>query len=378
MSSMLRHEAIARKDRDLNERSKFPELIAALGERVVTPAKQNAATRSAADVKSIAGLVRTGLEQELELLKDPSKLQGAIADLNQAKEKLDHLRGPGARWATLLGDRVGDVSSRVNHDFRGVMRDAMRQMDERIETLKTGAEWDGVVRDLQTIVADGVTQAFVSVEEGRVAIRAEIADLLQDETLDLATARSGRVDAADVRELWHDKSLDEASRKGAKGFQIGLTGLRGAQGGMVMFGMLGNFLPTTAATLLAANPVLLGAGALFGSVQLLEDRKRRVAMRRQSARQQVRQFVDDVQFELGDQLTGAIRDLQRDLRDEFTTRITELQRTFTETAQRAQETAKTTQDQQQQRGQQLQQQLQVLGKIEQIAAAGAGAGASAT
>ena len=60
----------------------------------------------------------------------------------------------------------------------------------------------------------------------------------------------------------------------------GLTGLRGAQGGVMMFGMMGQFLPTAAATLVASNPVLLGAGALFGGMQLVEDRKRKVTMRR--------------------------------------------------------------------------------------------------
>jgi len=95
--------------------------------------------------------------------------------------------------------------------------------------------------------------------------------------------------------------------------------------------------------------------------------KRRVTMRRQTARQQVRTFVDDVQFEVTDQLTALIRDVQRSLRDEFTERLTELQRTYTETAQRAQESAKSTQEQQQKRAGELKQQLELLGKIEAVA-----------
>ncbi len=136
-----------------------------------------------------------------------------------------------------------------------------------------------------------------------------------------------------------------------------------------MFGMLGNFLPAAAATLIASNPVLLGAGALFGGMQLMDDRKRKVTMRRQAARQQVRQFIDDVQFEVGDQLTATIRDLQRSLRDDFSERLGELQRTYTETAQRAQQSAQQTQEHQKQRAAELQQQLQLLAKIEQVAGA---------
>ncbi len=372
LSSMLRHEALIRKDRNLNELSKFPELVTSIGERVVEPAKANAATRSAGDIRAISGLVRTGLEQERDLLADPSRLKEAIADLNAAKQQLEHLRGPGARWATLLADRVGDVSSRVTHDFRGIMRSTLRDMDGRIETLTKGDEWDDVVRDLQTVVADGVTEAFVAVEQARLAIRAEIAAHLRDEHLALPTGRGSKVEAMDVRELWQDKALDNEAKGGKFAFKQGLTGVKGAQGGVMMFGMMGSFLPTTAATLIASNPVLLGAGMLFGGMQLMEDRKRRVTMRRQTARQQVRTFVDDVQFEVTDQLTALIRDVQRSLRDEFTERLTELQRTYTETAQRAQESAKSTQEEQQKRSGELKQQLELLGKIEAVANSVAG------
>ena len=106
----------------------------------------------------------------------------------------------------------------------------------------------------------------------------------------------------------------------------------------MMFGMLGNFLPGAAATLLASNPVLLGAGALFGGLQLRDERKRKVVQLRQAARQQVRQFLDDVQFEVGNEITNMVREVQRSLRDEFTDRLAELQRTATEAASRAQAT----------------------------------------
>jgi hypothetical protein len=178
---------------------------------------------------------------------------------------------------------------------------------------------------------------------------------------------------ADVRELWQDKALDSEGTGRKAALKQGLTGLRGAQGGVVMFGMLGNFLPGTVATLIASNPVMLGAGAVFGGMQLLEDRKRRVTMRRQNARQQMRQFIDDVQFEVTDQLTALIRDVQRQLRDEFSERLTELQRTYTATAQRAQETAKSTQEEQQRRSAELKQQIDALAKLDQLAASAAGA-----
>ena len=225
--------------------------------------------------------------------------------------------------------------------------------------LKKGDEWDEVTRTLQTRVADEVTRAFVAVEQGERSIRAEAIELLAEEQLDLgATRTSAR--PFDVTALWRDKSLDGDEKGFKANFKTGLTGVRGAQGGVMMFGMMGSFLPGAAAVMIASNPVLLGAGALFGGMQIVEDRKRKVAQRRQSARQQVRQFIDDVQFEVTDKLTGLIRQAHRELRDSLTTRLTELQRTYTSAAQRAQADAKQTQEQLATRRAGLDQQLATL------------------
>jgi hypothetical protein len=374
VSSVLRAEALARRDRSLNELSRFPVLIDALGARVVEPAKEMAEDRSKSDIRGITGLVRGALEDEKQLLADPSKAKAAMADLQRATERLEHLRGPGAKWSVVVGDRVADLSNDVSYQFRSGMRTISRVMDDLVENLKTGGEWDEMVRQMQAQVADEVTRVFVGIEEGRGSIRAEVAALLQDEHLGLATARGRHDDVIDVGELWQGKALDETGRKQA--IMSGLTGLRGAQGGVVMFGMMGQFLPAVAATIVASNPVLLGAGALFGGLQVSEDRKRKVAARRQSARQQVRQFMDDVQFEVTNEMTKLLRDLQRDMRDEFGDRLAELQRTYAETAQRAQKIAAQTQEQSKKRSAEIEAATAVLAKV--AALAGPPAGAPAT
>jgi Skp family chaperone for outer membrane proteins len=227
---------------------------------------------------------------------------------------------------------------------------------------------------MQAQVADEVTEVFVTLEQGRANVHAEVVDLLQDEHLLLPTVQGHPQDVVDVAELWQGKALDDGGSRKQK-LMGGLTGLRGAQGGVVMFGMMGQFLPAAAATLMASNPVLLGAGALFGGVQLSEDRKRKVQMRRQSARQQVRQFLDDVQFEVTNEMSQLVRDLQRDMRDEFGDRLAELQRTYAETAQRAQQTAAQSQEHAQRRSAEIDAANAVLAKV--AALAGSPSGGSA-
>jgi len=361
-SSALRDEALARRDRDLNARCGIPELVQLLSDRIVIPAKEMAAERSANDAKSIASMVRTGLDSERAVIGDPAATKAAMATFEEAKQRLDHLRGPGARWSTVVGDRMADLANSVNFDFRGAMRTISRNMDEMVESLQSGEAWDDMVRDLQSDVADEVTTAFVALEEGRMSIRAEVITLLDEEDLGLTSSRGSAV--FDVSDLWRDKALDPKVAGRKKAFGTGLTTVRGAQGGVMMFGMMGQFLPGAAGALLATNPVMLGVGAIFGAIGLADEKKRKVQARRQTARTQVRQFIDDVQFEVGNQISIIVRDVQRDLRDEFTERLGELQRTYTDAAKRGQEDAQRSDAERKQRTAEIDNSLKLLHQVE--------------
>ncbi len=306
-------------------------MIKALDEGVVTPAKEHAAERSIGDVRAIVSVVRAGLVEEQRLLADPNALaEGA----GRARAGQDPPRVPArtrrASGASIVGDRVADLSNDITYQFRAAMRSVSDGMDEQIEALTKGTEWDEMVRDMQTQVADAVTEAFVAIEHGCGDIEAEVVELLQEEQLGLPE-RPGRDHSVDVSNCGPRSPSTRRRATGKRAFQTGVTGIRGVQSGMYMFSSIGSWLPTAAGALLIANPVLLGAGALFGGMQLLDERKKKVTARRQSARQQVRQFLDDVQFEVGNEITTMVREVQRDLRDEFTDRLGELQRTYTET-----------------------------------------------
>ncbi|MEZ5255505.1 MAG: hypothetical protein R2705_01000 [Ilumatobacteraceae bacterium] len=84
--------------------------------------------------------------------------------MQSAKERIEHLRGPGSKWSTVVSDRIGDLSTTVNYNFRGAMRTISRSMDERIEVLTKGNEWDELSRYLQTVVAEQVTEVFIGLE----------------------------------------------------------------------------------------------------------------------------------------------------------------------------------------------------------------------
>lgn len=335
VSSTLRIEALLRQDLELNGRSRVPELARRIGDDVVGPARATALHRSADEVRSMLGQLATGMRSELVALRDPASAQATIAALDAAKARLEHLRGPGAKWSTLVADRVSDLSNEASFRFRAAMRTIGRETEERIEELTRGDEWDGLTRHVQQVVADLVAATFLELEEGRRATRAAVVELLREDDVDLETGGL-RGMTLDVDALWRNREIERQTSVGRRAVGSTLTTVRGAQSGVLMFGMLGSFLPAAASVLLASNPVLLGIGAVFGGMGLADDRRRKVAARRQTARVQVRQFLDDVQFEMTNQIGALVRDIQRELRDEFGDRLAELQRTCAEAAQRAQ------------------------------------------
>ena len=340
-SAAVRWAAIGRRDPELDVASGYPLLMNRLQADVIRPAKSAAAERCRDEIAGTLEQLRAATAGELSVVDDPEQLAATLAEANQASARLEHLRGPGARWNVVVGDRITDLSNDVAFGFRGDMRRIQRSLDDSIEEMKKPAEWDDLARTLQTDVANAVTKAFIRIDTGGESIKDEVVQLIADEQLQFPTLATRERTPIDVMSLWSAKPLEPAKGKAGAAFHSGITGLRGAQSGIVMFGMMGRYLPIGVGAVVASNPVTLGMGAVFGSMQLADAHKRKIAQRRQQARANVRQFIDDVQFEIGNLITESLRTIQRALRDEFTARITELQRTYTQVAQVAQASAAT-------------------------------------
>jgi len=366
VSSTLRDVALRRQDKTMNQRSRFPDLVDMIRNRVVGPAKATAAERSRADIHGIVQLVRSGIEDEVALLDDPAGMADVMAEFERSKERLEYLRGPGAQWSVVLGDRITDLSTTVNHGFRSAMRSISRSTDERVELLKKGNEWEEMVRDLQTQVAEAAAEPFAYIQQSWSATHQEVADLLRDEQVLLPAAAGSSIMSIDVSELWSGTSgFGKGEKKGLDSVKsvIGI-GQTYASTNMLFnsVGSISKFGLSLGA--LAAGPVVAGGFVVMGGVRVLEDRKRALATRRQKARQEVRQYIDDVQFEIGNEITNLIRQAQRDMRDGFSERLKELQTTYTATAQQAQADAKRSEAERAARRELLSKTLAALAQIE--------------
>jgi len=337
VAAHLRRVALANRDADLDAASGYPALAAALQRRIMGPGKQLADERGRQEASDILSLLAGAQRTELDLLNHPERLERALADLAEAQARLDHLRGPGSRWSTLVGDRMADISSQTSYRFRASMRTIGRAMDEGIEEIKTPAQWEELGARLQRDVADAVGGVFEDLEQGVAVLRNEVAETLHEE---VGLAGLGREKPLlDVAALWAGATITEDVRLANRAAGQTLVGLRGAQSGLTLFSLVAQFAPKGAMALLMASPLTLGIGLTFAGVQLLDSNRRKIALRRQKARQAVRQFIDDVQFEVANELSETVRQRQRTIRDEFAALVTEAIQTNADTAARAKEDA---------------------------------------
>ena len=102
----------------------------------------------------------------------------------------------------------------------------------------------------------------------------------------------------------------------------------GASVGVEMLGMLGTLLGAA-----VVGPAVLGVAAVFGGKEVLSERRRQLADRRQQARAFLGTFLEEVRFEADGRLASLLDDVQRQMRARFADRIHELRRTFAETAE---------------------------------------------
>lgn len=330
VSATVRAVATERGDADLDAESGLPELEARLREEVVERARRRAAAATAAQVAAVAEQLDAATAREVEALRDPTRVAALQADVERARERLAQLRGPGARWATVLGDRITDLGQQTTHELRRAVRELVRGLDDEVDELATDEDWQRLARTTQARTAEVVAGLFALVDAEAAGIRDELAELLGAE--DLALPGDDDRGGFDVVDLW---AVPDAptSTGGAK--PRGPGAMQQARSGLVMFGMLGRVLPAAATSLLASNPIMLGAGVLLGGKALVDQRRRQVTERRHAARRALRQFLDDLQFELTPVLADAVREVHRSLRDDVAATVDELHRTWTEAGERA-------------------------------------------
>lgn len=341
VSSHLRQRAVLLRDKALSDESGFNEVGKVLATTVLDPARSAASIRALEEAQGAMEQLLANQRTQAELA-DPDKAGATVADLEKAKTELEHLRGPAARWSMLLSDRMQNLGAEISHDLRAALRDATKSVDEGTEEGKSAADYERVSADVQAQVVNAVQDVQQRLQLGVVETQQAVIDLLRDEAPSLPGLGALAPDG-DIDRFWTDLDDDpdrfRAAKKVVSGANQVADALRGASGGVMVLGMVQTVLPIISTTFLMATPFTIVLGVYFGGRTVLDARKRRIATQRGEARAAVRKVIDELSFEVTDNVGTVLRLSQQQLRESFSDRFAELQRSTAELLQQAQATA---------------------------------------
>jgi dynamin family protein len=333
VSSVLRLHAAKQQDQALMDESGFKPLVDYLLQKVVAQSDELDRRSTSHDVLSVADQLAAGMKAELAVQQDPQRVEALVGDLTKAKARADELKQRSARWQITLNDGVADLQSDIEYDLRDRLRSIGREAEQLIDDGDPAEVWEQFSDWFHQQVSSAASANFVWAAErarwlaGQVAEHfAEGADVSLPELRFDDEGIAGRVDPLEQPET-------EKYGIGNKLF----TGMRGGYSGMLMIGMA-----TTLAGIGMLNPLSIGAGLLFGTKGVRDERKRLLAKRRGDAKNAVRRHIDEVTFQVGKDSRDMLRRAQRQLRDHFSSLAEEVSTSISASVNAAQSAVKTT------------------------------------
>ncbi|GAA3203973.1 dynamin family protein [Microbacterium terregens] len=332
VSSDLRMMAAELQDRELNDESGFPALVAHLRREVLERAEVIHERAAVHDLASVVDQLTMSLRSELNALEHPEDTPRMIAELEDAKARADEFRGRSSRWQVTLSDGVADLISDMEHDLRDRLRKVQREAEKSIDEGDPGPIWDQITEWLDQRVAAAVSETFVWTDERSRWLSEEVAELFAEGGNDLPLIEVGNTEG--VLDPVEGIAKLNGGQMGA-GEKI-YIGVRGSYGGVLMVG-----LATGLIGLSLINPLSLLAGILVGRRAYREDMGSRLSRRQFEAKNLVRRYIDEVTFQVSKQLKDRLRLVQRSARDHFGGIADEFHRSLSESVLAAKQAAGT-------------------------------------
>lgn len=326
VSSDLRLLAAQTQDRELNDESGFPALVAHLRREVLGRAETIHERAAVHDLQSVVEQLGASLRAELNALQNPEDTPRMIAELEDAKTRAEEFRGRSARWQVALTDGIADLVADMEHDVRDRLRKVQREAERAIEEGDPGPIWDQIREWIDQRVVAAVSETFVWTDERSRWLSEEVADLFSRDEAEIPLIAVG--DTQGVLDTVEELSGLDAGQMGAA--EKIYIGVRGSYGGVLMVG-----LATGLIGMALINPLSLLAGIFVGRRAYREDMSSRLLRRQQEAKNLVRRYIDEVTFQVGKQLKDRLRLVQRTSRDHFGSMAEELHRSLSDALNRA-------------------------------------------
>jgi septin family protein len=332
ISSTLRTQAVESDDQELNEESGFPAMVAYLQQEVIANAEALTVKTACNDIVGVVDQLIAQFNAERQGLQDPEQAAEMMRKLESAKEQADRLRGQAAKWQQTLGDGVADLQGDVDHDLRTRIRRIMQESDEAIEATDPADTWEEFEPWLYRRVGEDIANNYQYLQLRAQELSQRVAEhfAADEEQVALEFMVGDPIQLVDQVAVEAQIEV-EVMGTGAKLW----TGVRGGYMGVIMFSMLGGMMG------IALGPLLpVAAGLVLGRKSLRDEKERQLTMRRNQAKNAMRKYVDEVQFQMSKDSRDTLRTVNRQLRDHYMARAEELMRSVTETLNAAQQNAK--------------------------------------
>lgn len=355
VSSLLRSHAVSTNDKELNEESNFPALVAFLSERVLSRENDRVRDQVLHEIRSAAEHLKLSVSSELSALNDPAKAGNLTSDLERRKQEAQDALQQTSLWQQTLSDGIADLSADIDHDLRARFRAIAQHTEDVIDSCDPTVHWAEIGAQVESDVANAVGDNFVWAYQRAEALAAEVArNFVGLDAVEIPEVSASDM-AAGVGRL---KSLARLESKPiSKGHKV-ITSMRGSYGGVLMFGML-----TSVAGLGMFNPISLGAGLLMGRKAYHEDMDNRMLRVRNEAKTNLRRFIDDVLFAVTKESRDRLKLIQRQLRDHYREIANQTTRSINESLQAMLSAARLEETERANRIRELERQANILGQV---------------
>lgn len=366
VSSALCNSSRQQGDASLSIASGVPQLQEFLRDRIGTRVDPALRDWVLGELRSVTDQLGTIWNRELDTLRgaDESpqqRQQRAVAELERRQQL-------SAQWQLALSDGVTELMAQVDFDLRDRLREVMELAEKHITTTNVMQSWQQFDELVRTKVEDSVQANFQLAAKRSQVLAEQVAAKLAGNPdgshsgVALPVVRVASPDEA----LGRVQPMDPPNTGGA--FARVVNSLRGSYGGILMVGVL---------TSLAGQALIsvwsVAAGVLLGLFTFWEDRKNSHERGKVEAKMAVSKLMDNVNFQVGDELRAQLRSVHRALRDHFTELNDQRLRTAADAVRTTIDTASAHSGQRDERLSQLQNHLAELRQV-RIRATMSGAG----
>ena len=336
VSSMLRVEAIRRKDKEINQQSGFPTLVQYITNDIVAAKARGNRLTAQRDLLSVCDQLAGHFGAQKKALADPEAGATLVSGLEAAKARAESLRSQVARWNTTLNDGIADLTSDVDFDLRGRIRGLLAESDRAIENFDPAESWDEFEPWLETSMSTAVVSNYRLLTERTSQLSRDVDEHFGDEGNGVLADLEIYDASQAMSRVGVDPSIDSEDMAQASN---GLSALRGSYSGFLMVGLLTGLTPLVIPGLLATG-LGVGAAALMGRKSVKDEKERQLQRRRSEAKSAVRRYCDEVSFQMGKDSRDTLRRVQRQLRDHYSTLADELNRSTGEALKSASDAAR--------------------------------------